>query len=239
MNRRTRGRRIGSAIRPRACSARVDQPDRAYRSDRDAALSAPGCHQRRAAHRLGEAGSVPCPTCGMAGVTHAGRRCGAGKQSRAGAALASLALRSMPIRPSSASAAWTFPAPVAIFAMRMVEINVLLAVFNMVPIPPLDGGNVLAGVLPGERAPDVRRAQAVRISDYLRAHADRRPGGVHQPRPTTSCSRGFDEQGHWTSRLRHASDREAAPRPPGRGARNWQRCRTSTSASTSSPTGTR
>ena len=38
--------------------------------------------------------------------------------------------------------------PIAKLLSALVNLNVLLAIFNMLPIPPLDGGNVLAGLLP-------------------------------------------------------------------------------------------
>ena len=41
-----------------------------------------------------------------------------------------------------------FVGPLFELLLNFIQINVLLAVFNMIPVPPLDGGNVLLGVLP-------------------------------------------------------------------------------------------
>jgi Zn-dependent protease len=65
------------------------------------------------------------------------------------AVAAALALHFVPIVGSLQEAAL---APVAQLLYRTVELNVLLALFNMIPVPPLDGGNVVAGLLSGAPA---------------------------------------------------------------------------------------
>jgi Zn-dependent protease len=47
--------------------------------------------------------------------------------------------------------------PVTLVLADVVQLNVLLAVFNMLPIPPLDGGNVLAGLVRGSIADQIDR----------------------------------------------------------------------------------
>ena len=65
--------------------------------------------------------------------------------------------------------------PIAVMSVYSVLINVLLMLFNLLPIPLLDGGRILTSLLPNHCGDDAHARGALR-------HVH--PGGADQIRPT-------------------------------------------------------
>ena len=238
-----RGRRIGSAIRRRGCSA-ASRSIRSCTPIRSARSLFPLIAMVSGAPLIGWAKPVPV---NVRQLRHPRRdyvlvaAAGPASNLRAGGASPRSLLAVLPVSPQTLGEP-NVSAPLAALLSQAMRLNVLLAVFNMIPIPPLDGGNVLAGLLPPSPggACSIRSA-AVRLPPALRADAHRRVRATSSCRRIASSCPGCrhsDSEG--ARRVRHAADRPAASRPSGRRARQLGAAAgRSTTASTSSPTGTR
>ena len=135
------------------------------------------------------------------------------------------------------------PSPAEWIAANLVhslQINAALCVFNMLPLPPLDGGRVAVGLLPRPLAYPLARARTLRHADFVGAAVraavdwrpdrgqpqhprlrDRRPdGGIDRVRASDyRASRMSDDP---VEQIPSATDKPAAiPSPAGRAGSGW------------------
>jgi Zn-dependent protease len=89
--------------------------------------------------------------------------------------LATLVLRSvLAVGESAGPQLWDLLVPVRLIAETIFRTNLLLAIFNLLPIPPLDGSTVLAGLLPERLAAGLDR---IRPYGFLLLYALMLSGG--------------------------------------------------------------